>query len=121
MNSFFQTKLSFSDRQRIDNLETFEEFEEFHLKCAHYVLICASQGIVTRGPLHNVDEAKISDLYCSSPYSLFHLVPQFGNVLRLVVTTHKMIDTFLSFTIYIVLQELYQLLLLLGLVIEVLY
>eukprot|EP00448_Togula_jolla_P030924 CAMPEP_0170640266 /NCGR_PEP_ID=MMETSP0224-20130122/40128_1 /TAXON_ID=285029 /ORGANISM="Togula jolla, Strain CCCM 725" /LENGTH=59 /DNA_ID=CAMNT_0010970751 /DNA_START=1 /DNA_END=177 /DNA_ORIENTATION=+ len=31
-----------AELQRLGNLEPFDEFEEWHLKCAHYVLVCGS-------------------------------------------------------------------------------
>ena len=36
--------LDTSERQRIENMEVFDEFPEWHLKCAHYALILASKG-----------------------------------------------------------------------------
>ena len=34
-----------SDKDRIDAIETFDEFEEFTLKCGHYVIVAAARGV----------------------------------------------------------------------------
>lgn len=43
MNAFFNL-LPAEERQRISNLEPFDEYEEWHLKCSHYVILCALNG-----------------------------------------------------------------------------
>ena len=44
MNCVYCGMLDVSERQRIENLEVFDEFPEWHLKCAHYTLVLASKG-----------------------------------------------------------------------------
>lgn len=44
MNEFYRCFLPTEERQRIENLEPFDEFEEWHLKCAHYFILAASRG-----------------------------------------------------------------------------
>ncbi|XP_075388293.1 tRNA wybutosine-synthesizing protein 4 [Tenrec ecaudatus] len=44
MNAFYRCFLPPEERQRIENLEPFDEFEEWHLKCAHYFILVASKG-----------------------------------------------------------------------------
>ncbi|RDD38765.1 tRNA wybutosine-synthesizing protein 4 [Trichoplax sp. H2] len=44
MNDFYYKILPEQERQRIEHLELFDEFEEWHLKCSHYILICAFVG-----------------------------------------------------------------------------
>jgi len=44
MNEFFYSFISKDERERISNIEAFDEFEEWHLKCAHYVLVGAFSG-----------------------------------------------------------------------------
>ncbi|XP_076983785.1 tRNA wybutosine-synthesizing protein 4 [Tamandua tetradactyla] len=44
MNEFYRRFLSSEERQRMENLEPFDEFEEWHLKCAHYFILAASRG-----------------------------------------------------------------------------
>ncbi|KAM9092017.1 tRNA wybutosine-synthesizing protein 4 [Megaptera novaeangliae] len=44
MNEFYRCFLPAEERRRVENLETFDEFEEWHLKCAHYFILAASQG-----------------------------------------------------------------------------
>ncbi|KAM9202776.1 tRNA wybutosine-synthesizing protein 4 [Dugong dugon] len=44
MNEFYRRFLPAEERQRIENLEPFDEFEEWHLKCAHYFILAASKG-----------------------------------------------------------------------------
>ncbi|XP_006831947.1 PREDICTED: leucine carboxyl methyltransferase 2 [Chrysochloris asiatica] len=44
MNEFYHRFLPKEERQRIENLEPFDEFEEWHLKCAHYFILAASKG-----------------------------------------------------------------------------
>lgn len=36
--------LSLAERSRVENLELFDEFEEWHLKCNHYIILCATTG-----------------------------------------------------------------------------
>lgn len=44
MNYFFNNIVPASEKNRIDSVETFDEYEEWHLKCAHYVLVTAFKG-----------------------------------------------------------------------------
>ncbi|KAM6202491.1 tRNA wybutosine-synthesizing protein 4 [Rhynchocyon petersi] len=44
MNEFYRRFLPAEERRRIENLEPFDEFEEWHLKCAHYFILAASKG-----------------------------------------------------------------------------
>ncbi|XP_037690087.1 tRNA wybutosine-synthesizing protein 4 [Choloepus didactylus] len=44
MNEFYHRFLSAEERRRMENLEPFDEFEEWHLKCAHYFILAASRG-----------------------------------------------------------------------------
>lgn len=44
MNYFFNNIVPPSERLRIDSTELFDEYEEWHLKCAHYVLVAALNG-----------------------------------------------------------------------------
>lgn len=44
MNEFYRCFLPAEERQRVENLEPFDEFEEWHLKCAHYFILAASRG-----------------------------------------------------------------------------
>ncbi|XP_067142703.1 tRNA wybutosine-synthesizing protein 4-like isoform X2 [Centruroides vittatus] len=43
MNDFYES-LSDEEKSRVKRIEMFDEFEEWHLKCSHYVLVCACQG-----------------------------------------------------------------------------
>ncbi|XP_048350930.1 tRNA wybutosine-synthesizing protein 4 isoform X2 [Sphaerodactylus townsendi] len=44
MNEFFDCFVSGEERRRIQALEPFDEFEEWHLKCSHYFILVASRG-----------------------------------------------------------------------------
>ncbi|XP_049754317.1 tRNA wybutosine-synthesizing protein 4 [Elephas maximus indicus] len=44
MNEFYRRFLPAQERRRIETLEPFDEFEEWHLKCAHYFILAASKG-----------------------------------------------------------------------------
>lgn len=44
MNEFYHCFLPAEERQRIEHLEPFDEFEEWHLKCSHYFILTASKG-----------------------------------------------------------------------------
>ena len=39
MNTYYLS-LALEERTRVDNLEPFDEFEEFGQKCSHYILLC---------------------------------------------------------------------------------
>ena len=43
MNQFLSI-FPIEEIQRLLSLEMFDEFEELHLKCAHYMLLCAFNG-----------------------------------------------------------------------------
>ena len=44
MNYFYNVVVLEDERNRVEMLEPFDEFEEWHLKCAHYVLLTAFSG-----------------------------------------------------------------------------
>jgi len=44
INQFYYSVLSAEQRRYVESLEPFDEFEEFHLACAHYVLLTATRG-----------------------------------------------------------------------------
>ncbi|KAM6181886.1 tRNA wybutosine-synthesizing protein 4 [Erethizon dorsatum] len=44
MNEFYRCFLPAEERQRMEHLEPFDEFEEWHLKCSHYFILTASRG-----------------------------------------------------------------------------
>lgn len=44
LNEFYRRFLPPAERQRVEALEPFDEFEEWHLKCAHYFILAASKG-----------------------------------------------------------------------------
>uniref|UniRef100_A0A8C2VL19 tRNA wybutosine-synthesizing protein 4 n=1 Tax=Chinchilla lanigera TaxID=34839 RepID=A0A8C2VL19_CHILA len=44
MNEFYRCFLPAEERLRVERLEPFDEFEEWHLKCAHYFILTASRG-----------------------------------------------------------------------------
>ncbi|KAG5198273.1 hypothetical protein MJG53_012894 [Ovis ammon polii x Ovis aries] len=44
LNEFYRCFLPAEERRRMENLEPFDEFEEWHLKCAHYFILAASRG-----------------------------------------------------------------------------
>ena len=43
MNDFYSS-LPRSERCRVETLELFDEFEEWHLLCKHYDLLCSAVG-----------------------------------------------------------------------------
>ncbi|XP_069862026.1 tRNA wybutosine-synthesizing protein 4 [Dipodomys merriami] len=44
MNEFYRRFLPAEERRRVEELEPFDEFEEWHLKCSHYFILAASTG-----------------------------------------------------------------------------
>lgn len=44
MNYFYTSVLTSRERQRVETLEPFDEFEEWHLHCSHYILLTAFKG-----------------------------------------------------------------------------
>ncbi|XP_066301529.1 tRNA wybutosine-synthesizing protein 4-like [Branchiostoma lanceolatum] len=44
MNNFFTTLIPREEKLRVDSIEVFDEFEEWHLKCSHYAVVCAFKG-----------------------------------------------------------------------------
>ena len=44
MNHFYNVVVNEAERTRVELLEPFDEYEEWHLKCAHYMLLTAFSG-----------------------------------------------------------------------------
>lgn len=47
MNSFYFGLVPEAEKLKIENLEPFDEYEEWHQKCSHYFILTASQGSLT--------------------------------------------------------------------------
>ena len=47
MNDFYRS-LPLMERERVENLEIFDEYEELELKCSHYRLVCAACGTCSK-------------------------------------------------------------------------
>ncbi|XP_068528343.1 tRNA wybutosine-synthesizing protein 4 isoform X6 [Anas acuta] len=45
MNEFFTCCIPENEQQRVQSLEPFDEYEEWHLKCSHYFVLTASKGM----------------------------------------------------------------------------
>ncbi|XP_071611394.1 tRNA wybutosine-synthesizing protein 4 isoform X2 [Heliangelus exortis] len=45
MNEFFSCCIPEDEQQRVQVLEPFDEYEEWHLKCSHYFVLTASKGM----------------------------------------------------------------------------
>ena len=92
MNYFYNVVVSEDERSRVELLDPFDEFEEWQLKCAHYVLLTAFSGSCrqllsltwphiseTNGDvLNNSEVSDCGTFMCMSKY-LCHL-PSSGNV-----------------------------------------
>lgn len=58
LNEFYRCLLPADERQRVETLEPFDEFEEWHLKCSHYFILAASRGdILSETPVFLPPEA----------------------------------------------------------------
>lgn len=44
LNEFYRRLLPAEERRRVEMLEPFDEYEEWHLKCSHYFILAASKG-----------------------------------------------------------------------------
>ncbi|XP_061698638.1 tRNA wybutosine-synthesizing protein 4 [Syngnathoides biaculeatus] len=47
MNEFFLRLIPDDERHRVERLEPFDEYEEWHQKCSHYFILTASRGSLT--------------------------------------------------------------------------
>ncbi|XP_066542635.1 tRNA wybutosine-synthesizing protein 4 [Hoplias malabaricus] len=47
MNQFYFNFLSEDERERVEQIEPFDEYEEWHQKCSHYFILTASNGSLT--------------------------------------------------------------------------
>ncbi|PFX33195.1 tRNA wybutosine-synthesizing protein 4 [Stylophora pistillata] len=45
LNFFYYDTLSEEEKSRLENVEPFDEFEEWHLMCSHYIVLAAFKGI----------------------------------------------------------------------------
>lgn len=80
MNTFFSF-LPKDEKQRILNLELFDEYEEWHLKCSHYFILCAFNGqcnlLLTQIlPCGIVNEVSLHPVYGSCELVLDTLCPK---------------------------------------------
>ncbi|XP_067265117.1 tRNA wybutosine-synthesizing protein 4 [Chanodichthys erythropterus] len=75
MNQFYFDLLPEDERQRVEGLEPFDEFEEWHQKCSHYFILSASKGSVTNQAL----------LMLPKSPSIPHMTPQWAEHLPLVI------------------------------------
>uniref|UniRef100_A0A8C6XE04 Leucine carboxyl methyltransferase 2 n=1 Tax=Naja naja TaxID=35670 RepID=A0A8C6XE04_NAJNA len=50
MNEFYRSFVPGEEQKRIQALEPFDEFEEWHLKCSHYFILAASKGAASFAP-----------------------------------------------------------------------
>ncbi|KAF4109123.1 tRNA wybutosine-synthesizing protein 4 [Onychostoma macrolepis] len=75
MNQFYFDLLLEDERQRVEGLEPFDEFEEWNQKCSHYFILTASKGSVTNQALLTLP--KVS--------SIPHMTPQWSERPPLVI------------------------------------
>lgn len=69
MKDYYRHHLSRAERERVDAIEDFDEFEEWHLKCVHYILAVGLRGQLLSEVLHqlrdtpsvSMSEAKLSN------------------------------------------------------------
>ncbi|XP_041663332.1 tRNA wybutosine-synthesizing protein 4 isoform X2 [Cheilinus undulatus] len=80
MNEFYLGLVSEDERLRVENLEPFDEYEEWHQKCSHYFILTASRGSLTSQAL--LTHAPVSP----APSSLPSLSPSALSVQTLLVT-----------------------------------
>lgn len=58
LNEFYRRLIPADERRRVETLEPFDEFEEWHLKCSHYFILAASRGdILSETPVFLPSEA----------------------------------------------------------------
>jgi hypothetical protein len=65
MNAFYLS-LSPAERSRVESLELFDEFEEWHLKCSHYAIVCATTGLLSSLFVDSLPFGPSSEQCCSS-------------------------------------------------------
>ncbi|KAG7232018.1 hypothetical protein INR49_009988 [Caranx melampygus] len=65
MNDFYLRLVPEEERSRVELLEPFDEYEEWHQKCSHYFILTASRGSVTAQAL--LPRPAVSPVTCSSP------------------------------------------------------
>ncbi|XP_064185695.1 tRNA wybutosine-synthesizing protein 4 [Anguilla rostrata] len=65
MNQFYLDLVPEKERCRVENLEPFDEFEEWHQKCSHYFILTASKGSLTSQAL--VSPLSESSVPCMLP------------------------------------------------------
>ncbi|CAH1801413.1 unnamed protein product [Owenia fusiformis] len=72
MNEFYYNILDMDETERMKNLEIFDEFEEFHLKCYHYVVVCAYKGTCCQREVIKFD--RTSEILKSNPQDSVSLI-----------------------------------------------
>ena len=53
---FFKREINREEKERVDNIEIFDEYEQWHLKCSHYTLVIASNGILVELMNYLIDD-----------------------------------------------------------------
>ncbi|KAM4699631.1 tRNA wybutosine-synthesizing protein 4 isoform 2-T3 [Discoglossus pictus] len=88
INEFSMTCVPVLENLRVQALEPFDEFEEYHLKCSHYFILVASSGALTdRAALPRISPGN-ADFHVSPPpmtqgcLSVFHLPVALGGLRR---------------------------------------
>ncbi|KAM4829064.1 tRNA wybutosine-synthesizing protein 4 [Thomomys bottae] len=71
MNEFYRRFLPAEERRRVENLEPFDEFEEWHLKCSHYFILAASRGDTLPPTLAFPSSGAFSRVDPASPAGVF--------------------------------------------------
>ncbi|XP_071966222.1 tRNA wybutosine-synthesizing protein 4-like [Antedon mediterranea] len=82
MNELYCNILSLEEKNRIEDLELFDEYEEFHAKCSHYMICCAFNGscqelksqIKSENSLSNKEEVNYETP--SIPSSIYPCTPE---------------------------------------------
>lgn len=54
---FFKKEINNEERSRVDLIEIFDEYEQWHLKCTHYSLVLAANGILLNLMNSLIDES----------------------------------------------------------------
>ncbi|XP_052802199.1 tRNA wybutosine-synthesizing protein 4-like isoform X2 [Mya arenaria] len=67
LNQFYLTVLTGEERERMEQLEPFDEYEELHLKCSHYFVLCGNNGdcpkLIQGWKDSNLDKAGAEPVY----------------------------------------------------------
>ncbi|XP_062571126.1 tRNA wybutosine-synthesizing protein 4-like [Saccostrea cucullata] len=95
MNHFYQELVPLSEQRRVESLEPFDEYEEWHLKCSHYMIVSATNAKGFPSVLSDIQTSHnpgIKDCVTVKEGSASHSIWRFGHSSLLLEDGHSLVS-----------------------------